>query len=147
MLFGLLDFGRALYTRQILLNLTREAANLSSRGTSLTNTLTAVTTSAQPLKIAQDGYVILSVVYRRPDNTVIVQNQMKSGGMASTSRVASGGIGSVPTLPATTTPLPSTNKTLYVAEIFYKFTPVTPVGQMLKLTLPTRLYDVAYFSR
>jgi Flp pilus assembly protein TadG len=144
-MFGLIDFGRAIYTRQILVNLTREAANLASRGTTLSNTVVAVKTSAQPLNIDQNGYVILTVVFRNQDNSVTVTNQLKSGGVPATSHVGAGGVGSTPVLPVTPDLLPPRNQTLYAAEVFYRFIPVTPVGKLLHLTMLDALYDVAYF--
>jgi hypothetical protein len=34
------------------------------------------------------------------------------------------------------------NQSLYITEIYYTYTPVTPVGNRL---VPTQLYDVAYY--
>lgn len=145
LLFGLIDFGRAIYTRQIMVNLSREAANLASRGTSLSNTLTAVRTSALPLDLDQKGYVILTVVYRNSNSVAVVTNQVARGGLQTASRVAANGVGTAPMLPLSNPVLPPPKKTLYVAEIYYGFVPITPVGRLLKLVLPTKLYDVAYF--
>ena len=145
MVFGLIDFSRAIYTRQIMTSLTREAANLASRGTTLSNTVTAVRTSASPLDIDTKGYVILSVIYRGANNIAVVTNQITSGGLQTASRVAASGIGSTPTLPVTSPALPLTNQTMYVAEMYYGYTPVTPIGRLLRVTLPSKLYDVAYF--
>src|SRR5689334_6984144 len=39
LLFGLIDFGRAILVRQVMVNLSREGANLASRGTSFPDTL------------------------------------------------------------------------------------------------------------
>src|SRR5438093_10367787 len=48
LILGLIDYGRAIMTRQIITNLSREPAHLASRGTTLTNALTAVRGSADP---------------------------------------------------------------------------------------------------
>ena len=145
LIFALIDFSRAISTRQVLTNLSREAANLASRGTSLSNTLVAVKASAQPLDIDQKGYVILSVVHRDNASNATVTVQLTGGGVPSASRVATAGVGRPPTLPPTPELLPQPNRTLHVAEVFYRFAPVTPVGQLLGLVLPTTQYDVAYF--
>jgi Flp pilus assembly protein TadG len=145
LLFGLIDFSRAIYTRQIMVNLSREAANLASRGTSLSNTFDAVRTSALPLEIDTKGFVILSVIYRNSNSVAVVTNQLTGGGLQTGSRVAAGGVGTAPVLPATNPALPIPKQMLYVAEIYYGFTPVTPVGRLLNLVLPSKLYDVAYF--
>lgn len=145
LLFGLIDFGRAIYTRQIMVNLSREAANLASRGTSLSNTFDAVRTSALPLDIDTKGYVILSVIFRDTNSVAVVTNQLAGGGLQTGSRVAAGGVGTTPVLPATNPALPLPKQMLYVAEIYYGFAPVTPVGRLLNLALPSKLYDVAYF--
>ena len=48
-------------------------------------------------------------------------------------------------IPATIPSLPQPNQTIYVTEIYYSFQAVTPIGKLLNVTLPTRLYDAAYF--
>jgi Flp pilus assembly protein TadG len=145
LVFGLIDFARAIYTRQILAALSREAANLASRGTTLSNTVAAVRTSALPLDMDAKGYVIVSVIHRNANNSVVVTNQLTGGGSPAASRVAAGGLGSVPVLPVTNPVLPVTNQTLYVAEVYYGYAPVTPIGRLLRASLPSKLYDVAYF--
>jgi len=147
LVFGLIDFSRAIYERQILTNLTREGSNLASRGTGSTtdqvisNAITAIVSSANPLTINPNGRIIISVVVYS-NGEFFVTNQQSQGGISATSKVLNGtGPGAV--MPNTNPPL--TNQTVYVTEVYYNFVPVTPVGGLVNLTLPTQLYDVAYF--
>jgi len=142
MLFALIDFGRVIYERQVMVNLTREGSNLASRGTSLTNTLTAITNSAAPLNISTKGRVILTAVYNN-NGSLVVSNQLSAGGIFASSKV--GTTGGPATLPATAFTIPQSNQYLYVTEVFYSYAPITPIGKLLSITLPTQLYDAAYF--
>lgn len=142
LLFGLIDFGRAIMTRQIMVNVSREAANLASRGTSLTNTLVAVVNSAKPLSLNADGYVILTTVSRDSGGQALIVDQMALGGAPSASRVGTG-TGNPARLP--NNDLPTAGQTLFAAEVFYKFSPITPVGRLLNIAPTSQLYDAAYF--
>jgi Flp pilus assembly protein TadG len=143
MVFGLIDFGRVVYERQVLVNLTREGSNLASRGTSLSDTVTAVFTSASPLNLNTKGRVIVTTVLNS-NGMFVVSGQLAQGGISATSKVGTG-VGNKATLPPAAVAIPQPNQTLYVTEVFYSYAPVTPVGKLLKLTLPPTLYDVAYF--
>ena len=48
LVFGLIDFSRAIYDQQVITNLTGEGCSMSSRGTSLTDTVTSVILSSAP---------------------------------------------------------------------------------------------------
>jgi Flp pilus assembly protein TadG len=147
LMFGIIDICRAIYARQIITNLTREGSNLASRSTSLPDTLTAIAASASPLDLANNGRIIISVVTNSA-GSAIVANQVTSGAITANagSKVGPGGSNSVANMPPTTPlQLPQPNQTVYVTEIYYSFHTITPVGKFLKLALPTRLYDVAYF--
>jgi hypothetical protein len=41
--------------------------------------------------------------------------------------------------------IPQSNQTTFVTEVFYGYSPVTPIGRLVGLTLPSTLYDAAYF--
>src|SRR5580704_3518980 len=67
--FGVIDFSRAIYLRQVLINLSRETANLEARGSGtntldiMQNALDATITSAQPLLVnSANGTIILTAV-------------------------------------------------------------------------------------
>lgn len=142
MMFGIIDFSRAVYSQMIVAHLAREGANLASRGTTLTDAVTAVITSSSPLDFTPggSGFVILTRVGKVSGANKVAE-QKSGGGSAQTSKMGSTGNN------ATNVPtgLPVTNDSLYIAEVFYKFKPITPVGTMLGIAFPSVLYDAAFF--
>ncbi|MDP9142415.1 MAG: pilus assembly protein [Pseudomonadota bacterium] len=143
-LFGIIDLGRMILTYQVLINVSREAANLAARGTPLVDAITAVSLSAPPLDLAADGYVVITEVVRDVNGRATIKAQQGSGGAPSPSRIGNG-IGSVPVLPATNPLVPPNGGTMYVAEVFYESAPITPVGALIGITLSDIYYDVAFF--
>lgn len=141
LLFGLIDFGRAIYCEEIITNLTGEGSSMASRGTSLTNTAAAVVAASGPLALDSDGQVIVSSVFNN-NGKIQLSGQASQGGIGATSRVGVviGGNASVPAVV-----VPQVNQTIYVTEVFYKFQTITPIGNFLTPLLPSRLYDVAYY--
>jgi Flp pilus assembly protein TadG len=152
MLFGMIDFCRAISTRQVLINLSRESANLAARGTgstadeSISNAIAAVIAGSAPLTMATNGLVIISAVFN-DNGSYIVTNQVIEGGLSNsaTSRIAPGGIGSTPNMPATAVQIPQTNQTMFISEVFYNYQPATPIGKLLNFNMTNNLYDVAFF--
>jgi Flp pilus assembly protein TadG len=153
--FGVIDFSRAIYLRQVLINLSRETANLEARGNGtntldiMRNALDATITSAQPLLVNSVNGTIILTALTNFNSVYIISEQFSAGTLVrlSSSRVGSG-VGNTASLPKTTGSILPANHTVYVAEIFYKFTAITPVGHFFSTggLLPTNLYDVAYFS-
>jgi Flp pilus assembly protein TadG len=152
LLFGVIDFCRAIYLRQVLVNLSRETANLEARGSGtttqqiMTNALNAAILEAQPLALnSSTGMVIVTAVTNFNKGFIIAQ-RLSSGSLpGAVSRVGTK-VGGTATLPKTAGSILPANRTVYVAEIYYKFVPITPVGHFFKGVLPSQLYDAAYFS-
>jgi Flp pilus assembly protein TadG len=149
LMFGLIDFGRAIYERQVITNITREGSNLAARGRGgspdeiISNAVNAVIASANPLNINTKGRVIISAV-QNSNGIFRVTSQVSRGGITATSRVRTG-LGSPATMPVTPVPSPQLSQTAYVTEVFYSFVPITPVGRLVRFTFPSQLYDAAYF--
>jgi len=153
MAFAIIDFSRAIYEKQVLSHLTREGSNLASRSTSgdpLTNAANAVIDGAAPLDLNTDGYVIVTSVENK-DGTCQVTGQVAMGGKSAVSKIAQRKKKdfTAPNLPEpcsdSGTGLPQNGQTMYVTEVFYTYRPVTPIGSLLNVVMPSWLYDVAYF--
>jgi len=142
LVFGLIDFSRAISVKQVLTNLSREGSNLASRGTPLANAMKAVVAGATPLNINTSGRVFISSV-TNVGGAFVIQDQVTTGGISATSKV--GSIGGVATLPTTSTAFPQPTQTVYVTEVFYLYTATTPIGKLTNLVMPSQLYDAAYF--
>ena len=141
LLFGLIDFSRAIYCEQLMTNLSGEGSSMASRGTSLANTATAVASASGPLQLATNGRIIVSSVFNN-NGKIQLSGQVSQGSLGATSLIGSviGGNASVPAAV-----VPQVNQTIYVTEIFCKYQTITPIGNFLTLVLPSRLYDVAYY--
>jgi Flp pilus assembly protein TadG len=149
LLFGLIDFSRFLTTRQTLINVSREGSNLSLRQTSLSNAVVAVIASASPLTIGNTGSgskgrVIITEV-TSINNANRITDQHAQGGLTTASSKIGTGIGSSATMPAGVTGIPQPGDKVYITEVYYTFQPITPIGTLVNIALPTQFYDVAYF--
>jgi Flp pilus assembly protein TadG len=153
LLFGMIDFSRAISTRQTLVNLSRESANLAARGTgdtidaTISNAIAAVVAGAAPLSITSNGLVIISAVFNS-NGIFLVTNQIKEGALVNTapSKIAPDGVGHPAAhMPTTPVAIPQTNQTAFVSEVFYSYQPATPIGRLLNFTMTNTLYDAAIF--
>jgi len=141
-LFGVIDVSRALFVDEIIVNLTGEGCALASRGTSLSDTATAVMNASAPLSFSTNGRVIVSSIYNN-NNTLKLTGQSALGGLSATSKIGTA-IGSTVTLPADASP--QVGQTVFVTEVFYTYHSITPVGSFLNATIvPSQLYDVGYY--
>lgn len=146
MLFGLIDFGRFIYERQVMVNLSREGSNLASRGTDLSNSVSAVITSAAPLNLNVTGAgVIITAVTNNGSGSFFISDQLAAGGVGASASKIGAGVGSSANLTGLSSNLPPNDQTLYVTEVFSKFTSITPIGKLLQITMPPTNYDKAYF--
>jgi hypothetical protein len=137
-----IDFSCLIFDLQVIANLASEGSSIASRGTSVSTTATAVLTSST-LNLGTNGKVIVSAVYKDSVKGLILTDQSSQGGLSVSSKVGSV-LNGAATLPSNATP-PAT-QTVYVTEIFYKYSPITPVGHFINTSgIPTQLYDIAYY--
>ena len=111
------------------------------------------------LSIGTYGEIIATAVQNTGTTaspTYMITGQYSQGGISQTSKIGTystkTGAANTATVPAafsTATgdqPLQA-GQTMYVTEIFYTFTPITPIGKLTNsvVNLPTLMYNVAYF--
>ena len=102
LLFGMIDFSRALSAWQVMVNVSREGSNLASRSTGvstdsvISNAIGTVIVNAVPLNLVANGEVIITAVYNNGTNFVVT-DQIREGALTTASKVAPGGTGSTPT--------------------------------------------------
>jgi hypothetical protein len=145
LVFGLIDISRAISDAQIMSGLTRQGSNLASRGTGLQDTVSALVTQGASLDVGTRGRIIVTSVANGVNGVPEITGQAESmGGIPVTSRIGSG-IGQPANVPATANPVLQNGQTIYVTEVFYSFHMITPIGNLLKLVLPSKLYAAAYF--
>ena len=143
-LFAIIDYGRALNTEQIMVDLTRQGSNMASRGTALATAASTVALNSAPLTVSSLGLVIVSSV-ARVNNVDTVTGQAGTGGISVASKI--GTLNGKATVPAAVDDIFSKNsgQTVYITEIYYPLTAITPLAAMWGQLLPTTLYQVAYF--
>ncbi|HVP55658.1 MAG TPA: TadE/TadG family type IV pilus assembly protein [Candidatus Eisenbacteria bacterium] len=156
LVFGAIDFSRAIYYVQVMKNLTAEGSSMSSRGTSLVQTAqTVVTDAGTNLSLSTKGCVIttsvLDTTSAQGGSTYTVTGQATQGNCTGITSQ----IGCFPppstcgtaTLPTEAAAALQSSQTLYITEIYYTFSTVTPIGALLKnaTVLPSQLYDAAYY--
>jgi hypothetical protein len=136
---------------QIMADLTRQGSNLASRGTPLNESTAAVVAGESGLDLVHFGDVIItSVTNENGSYKISGQDSSTTDGLtvlSSTSKIGTG-VGATATLPAAAqSSIPQNGQTLFVTEIFYTFTSITPIKTLTNsvISLPTTLYDSAYF--
>jgi Flp pilus assembly protein TadG len=154
LVFGIIDFGRAIYDMEVMTNLVAEGSSMASRGTSPTATAqTVVTDAGADINIGAVGCVIVTAVTNVGPNAYNVTAQASQGGIACTSKIGclqgqGTCTGSTATLPASATSVlseESLGATIYTTEILYNYRAITPVPALLGTTMPSQLYAVAYY--
>jgi len=138
-----IDLSRAIHDEQLMSGLSREGSNLASRGTTLSDSATAVLGASASLDLSDSGEVIITSV-TNINHVYTITDQFSEGGISQTSKVGTG-VGTTATMPASAASALQLGQTLYVTEIFYSYRPITPIQNLLKILMPSTLYQVAYF--
>jgi Flp pilus assembly protein TadG len=146
LVFGLIDFSQMIFDEQIMSGISRQGSDLASRGTeaSLAVTVAALVTQGSSLNIGTNGRIILTEVADVNGSPQIIDQAESTTGVSVTSSVGSG-IGNPATVPSSASTVLSAGQTLYVTEVFYSYNPMTPIGNFLKKSLASQLYEAAYF--
>lgn len=165
--FGVIDFGRLIWQQEVITALTREGSDVASRitGTDTNGALTAggaaVIGDGASLNLTTNGKVILTAVTNEGTSTAplfVMTGQYFTGSLSATSKIGTytspenGGTTASNTvtlaadsLPGVTVAIPTVGTTTYITEVYDSFSPITPLGAFVTLTLPSQLYDVAYY--
>jgi len=148
LLCAVIDFGRALNYMQVMVCLTRQGSNLASRGTSLSDAAAAVIAGEAPLDISTSGEVIVTSV-TNTNNVNEVTGQVTAGALSLASKigkyVANNANASKATVPSAANLELQNGQTIYVTEVYYDYNPITPIGHLMTITMPSTLYQAAYF--
>jgi len=138
-----IDFCRAIHDEQLMSNLSREGSNLASRGTTLSDSAAAVIGGSSSLDLGDSGEVIITSV-TNINHVYTITDQFSEGKSSQTSKVGTA-VGATATMPASAASALQLGQTLYVTEIFYSYQPITPIQNLVKILMPSTLYQVAYF--
>jgi Flp pilus assembly protein TadG len=138
-----IDLSRAIHDEQLMSSLSRQGSNLASRGTTLSDSAAAVLGASASLDLGDSGEVILTSV-TNINHVYTITDQFSEGGISQSSKVGTG-VGTTATMPTSAASALQLGQTLYVTEIFYSYRPITPIQNLLKILMPSTLYQVAYF--
>ena len=144
-LLGIIDVGRLVSAYQSLNDLSREAANLVSLGSSIAAAVTAITTSKKgPVDVQAHGAIIISTLERHTsgDATPWVVDQFTTGTITGAgSRV--GRVGSRAKVPNVEELEPGV--TVMAVELVHTFEPLFPIRAFGLDVYPEVLYEAAFF--
>lgn len=143
-LLAVIDFGRLVYCHQVATDLTREAANLVSRGTGTTEAWNAAAQADGPIQLDEDGEMIVSVIRRKSstDATPWIFEQTSNGPLVSV-KSKIGGVNQKAKIPHIKTM--ATGVTITAVEIYHGFEPIFAGGDLALTIYPEFVYGAAFF--
>ena len=137
---GMVEIGNALAVSHNLSKLSREGANIASRGTSLDTVLTVLASTGQDIQLERRGGSVVTRLEVRKKGAVIL-DQVTTSGYENESRIGLVGEQTV-SLAASNLQEGSIH---YVVEIFYFYRPVTPFARLFENAMETPIYERALF--
>lgn len=150
LVFAIIDFGRLVHARLVVTNVSREAANLASRYRDIEiqqqaeDLLFLLSSSSTPLSLEENGRIIITKISAgtSTENTdPVIAVQRSRGGLSVGSRLAGGQLGLSQAMYEHLV-FKEDNQTsdiseITVAEVFYKYRPVTPLPSFIEGILLT----------
>ena len=155
-ILGIVDYGRAIYDVEVMKNLTGEGSSMASRidpSQLATAVQTVVNDAGADLSMSTSGCVIMTIVTNQA-GTLTITAQAKNCAISASSKIGclqgvNGCQSSAPTLPAyAATGLSDqvNGSSLAVTEVYYNFSPITPITALLGSgSIPSQFYSVAYY--
>jgi Flp pilus assembly protein TadG len=137
---GMIEVNRAIETNHVLSTLTREAANLASRGSTLAEAVDATRANQAATGLGSVGGVVASRIQISGGLPRIV-SQVSSAGYGYSSMV---GLPDSVAQPYVTADL-TEGRAYYVVEIFLPYSSVTGFDRLMPGTIPSVLYDRTLF--
>jgi hypothetical protein len=145
MAFAIVDFGRLIQARIIVANVAREGGSLASRDIqSAWSLIGMLQTGSSPLNMSADGKIYIwkiraGVSAGSPDPYIDVAASASSGGLSVASTIGAGqtNLGLTPQLynhlefDSSAGKQTSDISDVTVVEVFYKYTPLTPIGMFV----------------
>lgn len=138
--FGVLELGTLLDISHSISGLSREGANMASRGAVLDSVVLITTLNGQAIGLNDGGGVIASEVEVQGGVPIVI-DQLATSGYASLSRV---GILGSPATPLIGHGLQD-GRRYYVVEVFAPYQPFTPLDAIVESLVPDTLYDRTVF--
>jgi hypothetical protein len=135
-------------------NLVGEGSALASRGGGVAATVQSVTNYAgSDINLSTKGCVIVTQVTNQGSGAYQITDQAYQCAITASSKVGclsgQGGCKSSNAVlpPAAVTALltEGTGSAIYVTEIYYAYNTVTPIAALLRTTMPSQFYSVAYY--
>lgn len=141
---GATDLSRMIYARQTLSDLTREGANLVSRGADPEQALAAMAWANDTVDVADNGSVVISRIRRRSRNDsrpFIYEQQSNGYGTGNASKIGHvNGYAQIPHI----TELPD-GVVITAVEITSPFAPLFSLSDLGLSLFPDHIYDAAFF--
>ena len=139
-LLGTIEFGRAFELKHAIGGLSREAANLAARGTSLTQAVAVTLANGADLRLSEEGGVVASTVVAA-NGRVTVEDQVASPGYDGRTKI---GLKGAQVTGIDVSGLTS-GESLSVVEVFYDYSTVTPLPGLTRAVFPQELYERTVF--
>lgn len=144
LLLGAIDLSRVIYVRQTLSDLTREGANLVSRGANPEQALAAMGWANDTVDVSADGSVVISRIRRRSRNDprpFIYEQQSNGSATGNGSKIGHvNGYASIPNIAK----LPE-GVVITAVEITTPFAPLFSFSDLGLAVFPDQIYDAAFF--